>query len=156
MITSVPSLRPAISVATVVARDGAYLLVEEQTRAGLRLNQPAGHLESGETPAEGAVRETLEESAWRVDVTHLIGIYLWRPPDSEKAYLRFAFAALAREHDGARPLDTGIVRALWMTEAEIRAQAARHRSPLVMRCIDDYVAGRRLPMDAIAQVASSA
>ncbi|MEO6928734.1 MAG: NUDIX hydrolase [Casimicrobiaceae bacterium] len=155
MTLLVPSLRPAVSVATVVARDGAYLLVEEETRAGLRLNQPAGHLESGETPAEGAVRETLEESAWRVEVTHLIGIYLWRPLDSEKAYLRFAFAAVAREHFVARPLDTGIVRALWMTEAEIRAQAARHRSPLVMRCIDDYVAGHRLPLDAIVQVASS-
>ncbi len=152
MTSSSTHLRPAVSVATVVARDGHYLLVEEHTGAGLRLNQPAGHLECGETPAEGAVRETLEESGWHVDVTHLVGIYLWQPPDSRKAYLRFAFAATAREHDIARVLDDGIVRALWMTPDAIRADVARHRSPLVMRCIDDHIAGRRLPLDAIAAV----
>jgi 8-oxo-dGTP pyrophosphatase MutT (NUDIX family) len=147
--------RPAVSVATVVERDGAFLLVEEETRAGLRLNQPAGHLEGGETPAQGALRETLEESAWQVELTHLIGIYLWTPDDSRKAYLRFAFAAVAREHVATRALDKGIVRALWMSAADMRAQSARHRSPLVMRCVDDYVAGHRLPLDAIAAVGKS-
>jgi len=148
-------LRPAVSVATVVERDGRFLLVEEETRAGLRFNQPAGHLETGETPVQGAVRETLEESAWRVEVTSLIGVYLWQPRDSRRAYLRFAFAAIAREHDAARPLDAGIVRALWMAPDEIRAQVARHRSPMVMRCIDDHLAGRRLPLDWIANIEES-
>ena len=151
-MTEASNLRPAVSVATVVERDGLYLLVEEETRAGLRLNQPAGHLEAGETPAQGAVRETLEESAWRVDVTHLVGIYIWQPRDSHRAYLRFAFAADARVHDGARKLDDGIVRTLWMSPDEIRAQVTRHRSPMVMRCVDDHVAGRRLPLDWIANI----
>jgi 8-oxo-dGTP pyrophosphatase MutT (NUDIX family) len=151
-MTDSPHLRPAVSVATVVERDGLFLLVEEETRAGLRLNQPAGHLEAGETPAVGAVRETLEESAWHVEVTHLVGVYLWQPPDSRKAYLRFAFAATARQHDAARRLDDGIVRALWMPAAELRAEVARHRSPMVMRCVDDHLAGRRLPLDWIVNL----
>jgi hypothetical protein len=96
------------------------------------------------------VRETLEESAWRVDVTGLVGIYLWQPPDSRRAYLRFAFAATPRVEEPARALDDGIVRALWMTPAEMRACLARHRTPLVMRCVDDYLAGRRMPLDCIA------
>jgi 8-oxo-dGTP pyrophosphatase MutT (NUDIX family) len=151
-MTESPHLRPAVSVATVVERDGLFLFVEEQTRSGLRLNQPAGHLETGETPIAGAVRETLEESAWHVEVTHLIGVYLWHPPDSRKAYLRFAFAAIAREHDAARTLDDGIVRALWMSAADVRAALARHRSPMVMRCVDDHVAGHRLPLDWIVNL----
>lgn len=141
--------RPAISVATIVVQDGRFLLVEERTRGGLRFNQPAGHLEAGETLVAGAVRETLEESAWRVDVTHVVGVYLWQPPDSRRAYLRFAFAATARSHEPARALDDGIVRAVWMTPAEVRACVPRHRTPLVMRCVDDYLAGRRLPLDWI-------
>ncbi|MEP7063914.1 MAG: NUDIX hydrolase [Betaproteobacteria bacterium] len=151
-MTESPRLRPAVSVATVVERDGLFLFVEEQTRSGLRLNQPAGHLETGETPIAGAVRETLEESAWHVEVTHLIGVYLWQPPDSRKAYLRFAFAAIARAHDAARTLDDGIVRALWMSAVDVRAALARHRSPMVMRCVDDHLAGRRLPLDWIVNL----
>lgn len=142
--------RPAISVATIVERDGQFLLVEERTRGGLRFNQPAGHLEAAETLAAGAMRETLEESAWRVEVTHLVGVYLWQPQDSRRAYLRIAFAAIPRVHEPARALDDGIVRAVWMTPAQIRACVPRHRSPLVMRCVDDYLGGRRLPLDWIA------
>ena len=140
-MTTITRQRPAVSVATIVERDGRFLLVEERTRGGLRLNQPAGHLEAG---------ETLEESAWRVEVTGLVGIYLWQPPDSRRAYLRFSFAATARVQETARALDDGIVRALWMTAAEMRACLARHRTPLVMRCVDDYLAGRRMPLDCIA------
>lgn len=154
-MTEPSTLRPAVSVATVVERDGLYLLVEEYTRAGLRLNQPAGHLETGETPAQGAIRETLEESAWHVEVTDMVGIYLWQPHDSRRAYLRFAFAAVARAHDAARRLDDGIVRALWMSPAELRAQPGRHRSPMVMRCVDDHVAGRRLALSWITPIAEA-
>jgi 8-oxo-dGTP pyrophosphatase MutT (NUDIX family) len=149
-MTTISRQRPAVSVATIVERDGRFLLVEERTRGGLRLNQPAGHLEAGETLEAGAMRETLEESAWRVEVTGLVGIYLWQPPDSRRAYLRFSFAAAARVQEPARALDDGIVRALWMTAAEMRACLARHRTPLVMRCVDDYIAGRRMPLDCIA------
>jgi 8-oxo-dGTP pyrophosphatase MutT (NUDIX family) len=149
-MTTISRQRPAVSVATIVERDGRFLLVEERTRGGLRLNQPAGHLEAGETLEAGAARETLEESAWRVDVTGLVGIYLWQPPDSRRAYLRFAFAATARVEEPARALDDGIVRALWMSAADMRACRARHRTPLVMRCVDDYLAGRRMPLDCIA------
>ena len=149
-MTTITRQRPAVSVATIVERDGRFLLVEERTRGGLRLNQPAGHLEAGETLEAGAIRETLEESAWRVEVTGLVGIYLWQPPDSRRAYLRFSFAATARVQEPARALDVGIVRALWMTAAEMRACLARHRTPLVMRCVDDYLAGRRMPLDCIA------
>jgi 8-oxo-dGTP pyrophosphatase MutT (NUDIX family) len=149
-MTTISRQRPAVSVATIVEREGRFLLVEERTRGGLRLNQPAGHLEAGETLEAGAARETLEESAWRVDVTGLVGIYLWQPPDSRRAYLRFAFAATARVEEPARALDDGIVRALWMSAADMRACRARHRTPLVMRCVDDYLAGRRMPLDCIA------
>lgn len=149
-MTTISRQRPAVSVATIVERDGRFLLVEERTRGGLRLNQPAGHLEAGETLQAGAVRETLEESAWRVEVTGLVGIYLWQPPDSRRAYLRFSFTATARAQEAGRALDDGIVRALWMTAAEMRGCLARHRTPLVMRCVDDYVAGRRMPLDCIA------
>ena len=149
-MTTITRQRPAVSVATIVERDGRFLLVEERTRGGLRLNQPAGHLEAGETLEAGAIRETLEESAWRVEVTGLVGIYLWQPPDGRRAYLRFSFAATARVQEPARVLDVGIVRALWMTAAEMRACLARHRTPLVMRCVDDYIAGRRMPLDCIA------
>jgi len=149
-MTDTTPLRPLVSVATIVEREGRLLMVEERIRGALRLNQPAGHLEGDETPAQGAIRETLEESAWHVDIAHLISIYQWRPDDSRRSYLRFTFAATARAHDATRRLDAGIVRALWMTVDEIRACASRHRTPLVMRCVDYYLAGRRMPLDCIA------
>jgi len=150
MVESV--LRPAVTVATIVEREGRFLLVEEETRTGRKLNQPAGHLEAGETIAAGAARETLEETGWQVQPAHLVGIYTWSAPDSA-TFVRFAFAATALSHDAARPLDHGIVQALWLTYDELVARRADHRSPLVLRCIDDYRAGRRLPADVIAEVA---
>jgi 8-oxo-dGTP pyrophosphatase MutT (NUDIX family) len=138
--------RPAITVASVVERDGRFLLVEEETRAGLKLNQPAGHLEPGESLVAAAVREALEETGWRVQPTALIGIYRWEAPDTGAMYVRFSFVAEPREHDAAQPLDTGIARALWLNYEEVAARRADHRSPLVMRCIDDYRAGMRSPL----------
>jgi 8-oxo-dGTP pyrophosphatase MutT (NUDIX family) len=145
--------RPAATVATVVCRDDAFLLVEETTRAGLRLNQPAGHLEAGESIVAAAERETLEETGYRVTPTALVGIYRWQSPDTGAAFVRFTYAADVVGHDPARPLDDGIVRALWLPYAEIVAQAARHRSPLVLRCIDDFRSGRRWPLDHVTEVA---
>ena len=145
-------LRPAVTVASIVERDGRFLLVEEETRSGRRLNQPAGHLESGETLAEAAARETLEEAGWRVSPTHLVGIYTWSAPDNGTTFVRFAYAARADLHEPGRPLDHGIVQALWLTYDELVARRAAHRSPLVLRCVDDYRAGRRLPADVVVEV----
>ncbi len=144
--------RPAVTVATIVERDGRYLCVEEQTRAGLRLNQPAGHLEPGESLPEAAVRETLEETGWRIDPTALVGVYRWEATDAGAAFVRFSFAGTAAAHDAARPLDAGIVRALWLTPAALAARRAEHRSPLVLRCLDDFRAGARWPVDFVQDV----
>jgi len=144
--------RPAVTVAAVVERDGAFLLVRERTRRGLRLNQPAGHLESGESLPDGAARETLEEAAWRVEPFALVGIYRWQAPDNGATFVRFAFAARPVAHEAGRRLDTEIVDAQWLRYEEIVARRDEHRSPLVLRCIDDYRAGRRWPLDAVAEV----
>ena len=145
-------MRPRATVATIVARDGRYLLVEEETPSGVRINQPAGHLESGETLLAGAARETLEETAYRVAPTALVGIYRWQSPESHETFIRFAFAAEIVAHEAGRPLDEGILRALWLPYDELAALRARHRSPLVMRCVDDYVAGVRRPLDLVTEL----
>jgi 8-oxo-dGTP pyrophosphatase MutT (NUDIX family) len=145
--------RPAITVATVVERDGLFLLVEEETRAGRKLNQPAGHLEPAESLPQAAAREALEETGWRVLPTALIGVYRWETPDTGETFVRFSFMGEALEHDAGRPLDTGIVRALWLTYEEIAARRAEHRSPLVLRCVDDYRAGRRWPLHFVQELA---
>ena len=144
--------RPAATVATIVVRDGRFLVVEEQTRAGIRINQPAGHLEAGETLAAAAVRETLEETGFRVTPTALVGIYRWQAPETGATFIRFAFAADVIAHEADRPLDEGILRALWLPYDELVAQRARHRSPLVLRCVDDYRAGYRRPLDLVTEL----
>ena len=144
--------RPTVTVAAVVERGGAFLLVRERTRAGLRLNQPAGHLEPGESPAAGAARETLEEAAWQVEATALVGVYRWEAPDNGATFVRFAYAATPLAAVHGRRLDDGIVEALWLPYDEIVARRDEHRSPLVMRCIDDYRAGRRWPLDLVQDV----
>lgn len=136
---------PHVTVATVVVRDGRLLQVIERIDGREVINQPAGHLEPNETLQAAAVRETLEETGWHVRVTDFIGCYQWTAPDGEP-YLRFAFAAEALSHDPQRPLDTGIVAAAWMTPAELRADPARLRSPLVWQVIADYLGGQRQPL----------
>ena len=145
--------KPNVTVAAVVQRDGKFLLVEEETEAGLAFNQPAGHLEDGEALIDAVVRETLEETAYHFRPTHLVGIYNWKRPDREITYLRFAFAGELRGYEAGRKLDDGIVAARWLTPDEVKATATRHRSPLVLRCIDDFRAGRRLPLDCITDMA---
>jgi len=131
----------------IVERGGLFLLVEEETRTGQKLNQPAGHLEAGESLVDGAIRETLEESGWKVTPTALVGVYRWEASDDGATFVRFAFAGRADARDPARPLDVGIVRALWLDYDGIVARRADHRSPLVLQCIEDYRAGRRFPLE---------
>jgi 8-oxo-dGTP pyrophosphatase MutT (NUDIX family) len=140
-----------VTVAAVVERDGRFLLVEEQTEDGLLLNQPAGHLEPGESLEEAAVREALEETAYEFRPSHLLGIYLWARPQGDITYLRFAFSGAVGSHDPARALDEGIVRALWLTPDEVRASQDRHRSPLVWRCVEDHMRGVRAPLDLLVR-----
>ncbi|MBL0392655.1 NUDIX hydrolase [Ramlibacter monticola] len=145
--------RPSVTVAAVIEKDGRFLMIEEETSEGLKINNPAGHLDPGETPAEGCAREALEETAWRFRPTALLGVYISRFQRSttgeDITYLRFAFTGELGEHVAGRALDHGIVRTLWMTADELRATADRHRSPLVLRCLDDYLQGVRLPLSAV-------
>lgn len=145
--------QPDVTVATVVVREGRLLLVEERVNGGLVLNQPAGHLEPDESLEEAALRETREETGWDVRLTAFVGAYQWKAPETDRHYLRFAFAADAVFHDPQRSLDEGIVRTLWLTPAELQAAAPRHRSPLVWRAATDYLAGRRYPLDLARHVA---
>ena len=149
---------PSTTVAAVIEHGGRYLLVEEHTPEGLKLNNPAGHLDPGESPQQGVVREALEETA-RVFVPQaLVGIYLSRfirPATGEDVtYLRFAYCGTVGDEQPGRALDTGIVRTLWMTPAELRASTGRHRSPLLLRCVEDHLAGRRFPLDIVSTEAS--
>ncbi|MCE2948063.1 MAG: NUDIX hydrolase [bacterium] len=141
--------KPNVVVAAIAERDGRFLLIEEETSSGLRLNQPAGHWDPGETLLEAVARETLEESAYHFTPTALVGIYSLPLADSPITYLRFAFAGRITGHEPGRALDTGIVRALWQTPDEIRAGRDRHRSPLLLECVEDYLAGHRHPLDLI-------
>ncbi len=143
--------RPRVTVATIVPRDGRFLLVEEDIRGRLVLNQPAGHLDPDESLQTAAVRETREETGWDVELTALLGVHQWLAPGGD-AFLRFTFAAEAVRHDPARPLDHGIVRALWLTRAEIASAAGRLRSPMVLAGVDDWLSGRRLPLDAVSDL----
>jgi 8-oxo-dGTP pyrophosphatase MutT (NUDIX family) len=157
-----PPFRPSVTVAAIIARSvdaqTRYLLVEEERPEGLRLNNPAGHLDPGESPLEGAVREALEETACTFMPEALLGVYLSRfrrPATGEDlTFVRFAFAGTAGAPDAARALDHGIVRTLWLSLDEVRASVARHRSPLVLECIEDHARGRRFPLDLIRTHAS--
>ncbi len=151
-----------VTVATVVAdANGRLLLIEESADPGrdgrplpgrgLVLNQPAGHLEPDETLQQGALRETLEESGWDVRLTCFIGTYQWRTDDG-RDYLRFAFGAEPVAHHPERPLDTGIVRALWMRPDELAAARPRLRSPLVWQAAQDWLGGQRHPLDLVRHI----
>ena len=154
--------KPNVTVAAIATRDGRYLLVEEHTAEGLRLNNPAGHLDPGESPEQAVVRECLEETACHFVPEALLGVYLARferpargdAPLEDITYLRLAYCGSVAEPDLDRPLDQGIVRRLWLTPDEVRASAHRHRSPLVLRCIEDHLAGVRHALDAVQADAS--
>ncbi len=153
-----PRWKPSVTVAAIIERDGKFLLVEEHTQDGLRLNNPAGHLDPGESPQQACVRETLEETAFHFRPAALVGIYLSRferavpgqDETSDITYLRFAFRGELGEHVAGQALDQGIVRTLWLTPDEIRACAHLHRSPLLLQCMEDHLAGKTWPLDLVS------
>ncbi|MGV8931540.1 MAG: NUDIX hydrolase [Luteimonas sp.] len=149
--------QPDVTVATVVVDGGRLLFVEERANGHLVINQPAGHLEPDESLQDAALRETREETGWDVRLTAFIGAYQWKTalqPDGSggRHYLRFAFAAEPLRHDPQRTLDDGIVRAIWLTPAELLAQRERHRSPLVWRAVADHLAGQRHPLSMLGML----
>lgn len=141
-----------ITVAAIVHRDGRFLLVEENVDGELRINQPAGHLEPDETLVQAVRREALEETAHPFEPEALVGTYLWRVPGSGLTYLRTAFCGAVGAPAPDAVLDTGIERAVWLTREEIVARRPQWRSPLVLRCVDDYLAGRRYPLDLLVSL----
>lgn len=141
--------KPNVTVAAVIERDGKFLLVEEETSNGLRFNQPAGHLEADESLVSAVTREALEETAYHFTPRHLLGVYRWHSDESNTTYLRFAFTGEITGHEAGRQLDTGIIHAVWLTPGEIRANQSRHRSPLILRCVEDYLAGKRFPLELL-------
>ena len=151
--------KPSVTVAAVIEQSGRFLLVEEHTPEGLRLNNPAGHLDPGESPVAACARETLEETAYQFTPQALVGVYLARfqralsghepAAVDDITYLRFAFCGSLGAWDAERPLDTGIVRTLWLSAEEIRENTSRLRSPLVLQCMEDYLAGQRFGLEVI-------
>ena len=156
--------KPSVTVAAVISKDfdgvQKFLLVEERTRDGLKLNNPAGHLDPGESPAQGCARETLEETAFHFTPTAIVGVYLSRfervQPEAvlDITYLRFAFCGTLGAHVEGQALDVGIVRAVWLTADEIRGCVDMHRSPLLLTCMEDYLAGKRFPLGLVTTDAS--
>jgi NADH pyrophosphatase NudC (nudix superfamily) len=145
--------KPNVTVAAIIEQNGKFLLVEELTSQGLLFNQPAGHLEANESLLEAVTRETMEESAYEFEPQHLIGIYRWPAPGTDTTYLRFAFSGKILSHHPERSLDEGIVRAVWMSPEEIRDSQTRHRSPLILQCVEDFLAGKRYPLELLTHYA---
>lgn len=146
------TFRPSVTVAAIIERDGRFLLIEEETSDGIRLNQPAGHLDPGESLEQAVIREAMEETAHEFIPEALVGMYLSRYHSKSRGhdvtYLRFTFCGKAgRQYD--QPLDDGILRTLWMTRDELAACPERHRSPTVLKCVDDYLAGKRTALDLL-------
>ena len=142
--------KPHVTVAALAQDDaGRFLFVEERADGRIVLNQPAGHLEPGETLTDAVRRETLEETAWQFEPEALVGIYRWHDPANAKTFLRVTFTGRAVSHDPGRALDDGILRALWLDEEALRSERERLRSPLVWRCIEDFGTGRRFPLELL-------
>ncbi len=147
--------KPDVTVAAVVERDGQFLFVEERASGRVVLNQPAGHLEHGESLPAAVARETLEETGWTFVPQEIVGVYLWQPEHTAKTFLRVAFSGRLQGHDPSRPLDHGIVRTRWLDREQLQTLQARHRSPLVARCVDDYLTGVRYPLQLLTHLMRS-
>ncbi|HHJ35722.1 MAG TPA: NUDIX hydrolase [Gammaproteobacteria bacterium] len=145
--------KPHATVAAIVERDNQFLLVEEIVNDESVINQPAGHLDPDESLIDAVIRETREETAWRFTPEAITGIYLWKHPHNGESFLRVAFCGSCDDHDTAQPLDDGIQAAVWKTRVELLQQQEKLRSPMVINCIDDYLAGKRFPLDLLIDVA---
>ena len=143
---------PDITVAAVTETDGRFLVVEERINRRLVFNQPAGHVEHGETLLQAVVREVREETAWGFEPHELLGVYVWQNPASGRSYMRFAFTGRVMDHDAQQPLDRGIVSTHWLSRDDLLLREPRLRSPLVLRCIEDYLGGTRRPLEAVAEL----
>lgn len=141
-----------VVAAAIVERDGKFLMVEERVDGALMLNQPAGHWDRGESLLDAVRREALEESGWDVEPVALLGTYSFSPPELNYGFLRYAFICKAVRHYPQRTLDTGIERALWLSRDELVARRAQHRSPALLACVDDYLAGRRYPLELVREL----
>ena len=143
--------KPAVTVAAIIERDGRFLLVEEEADGRRVLNQPAGHLDPGESLVAAVAREVLEETAHRFTPTALLGVYRWHYAAQDVTFLRFAFCGEAEGAEPGRALDPEILALHWLTAQELSARRTMHRSPLVERCVADYLAGKRFPLDVLSR-----
>ena len=141
-------MKPDVTVAAVVERDGRFLVVQERAARRVVLNQPAGHLEEGESLLQAVVRETLEETGYPFVPEAVTGLYLWRGP-GERTFLRVAFAGTVGDRVNGAPLDRAIIRTAWVTQEHLRGREAELRSPMVLRCIEDYLRGVRYPLELL-------
>lgn len=141
--------KPHVTVAAIVQQKNRFLLVEEESDGRIVINQPAGHLEEGETLVEAVKRETVEETAWNFEPSGIVGIHLWKHPQNSTTFLRVSFCGTCCNHDPDQPLDSGILRTLWLSREELVERDSQLRSPLVVDCIDDYLAGARYPLDLL-------
>ncbi|HZF26934.1 MAG TPA: NUDIX hydrolase [Steroidobacteraceae bacterium] len=144
--------KPELTVAAVVEERGRFLIVEERAARRRVFNQPAGHVEEGEDFVRAVVRETLEETAWQFEPQAIVGVYLWKNPTNQKTFLRVAYSGTVSSQDVSRPLDVGILRVHWLTRDQLLGNEARLRSPMVLRCVDDYLAGVRFPLGLLSQL----
>ena len=145
--------KPNVTVGAIIERDGRFLLVEEDTADGVRLQLPSGHLDPAESPQQACAREVREETAFGFTPTALVGVYMNRfvrtRTGSDITYMRFVFTGELGDFDPHQALDDGILGTVWLTLTELKASAQRHRSPQVLQSIDDYLAGRRFPLDLV-------
>ena len=144
-----PRFTPHITVATVIEKDGRFLFVKEHAEERVVLNQPAGHLEMDESLIQAAIRETLEETGWDIEITQLIGIYLYTAPSNNVTYQRVCFAGRALAQRENYQLDEGIIAPTWLSRDELIEQQSLWRSPMVLRCINDYLAGERFSLELL-------
>ena len=141
--------KPSVTVAAVIEREGRFLFVQERSEGRLVLNQPAGHLDPGESLLEACRREVLEETAHRFDPAGLVGVYRWHYAPKDVTFLRFCFHGTVGQKQDS-PLDREIVALHWLSVDELQRRKAEHRSPLVQKCVDDFVAGNRFPLEVFS------
>ena len=137
--------RTDLTVSAVIERDGRFLIVEERSSGLIVINHPGGHIESGESPEQAVVRETLEETGCTINVGGLLGIYLWIHPQTRQQFLRIVYVGNYLSHDEDRALDDSVYAIHWLTPADLQRRLEKLRTPIVMRCVEDYLAGKRQP-----------